>query len=429
MTPICERQGVVSGLLLLDADEFVSTRDRAQLLAALAAIPPGGAGLLPWRTYVIAPDEQDRAEDPLQAMRWRRRSEVPQYWKAAIRLDGAYRPDLEVAQGNHLVSSVAGEVPTVPVADLAVLHFPVRSKAQIISKAVVGWTAYLARNPEAREQALGFQWREAFDRVASDDDSIDEVDLPALAMNYAQSRTAIDWPADAVEDPPPLDVRRRYSTGKFARPLALIARSWERSLAGTQSLVDLAKPTVAGDLAGVAATTFDADWHWANLFVDVPPFRFLIEKYQPGSALDIGCGIGALPAAGQGPRSPRGVRRRRHPGVVDGARCGRVSQARLVVAGALGSCLRSGPLRRGRGASPRPGRRPAHRQCRSPCARPDRLFGCRARATGQTATSTASRSAIGSESGPSVGGRRSWSTASACVAWPPWHGSAAIWSC
>ena len=280
-------------VLLLDADEFVSTRDRAQLLAALAAIPSGGVGLLPWRTYVISPDEQDRAEDSLRAMRWRRRREVPQYWKAAIHLDGAYRPDLEVAQGNHLVSSVAGEVPTVPVADLAVLHFPVRSKAQIISKAVVGWAAYLARNPEAREQDLGFQWREAFDRVASDDDWIGKVDLPGLAMNYAQSRSTMDWQADAVEDPPPLDVRRRYSTGRFTRPLALIARSWERSLAGAQSLVKVAKPTVAGDLAGVAATTFDADWHWSNLFVDVPPFRFLIEKYQPGSALDIGCGIGA----------------------------------------------------------------------------------------------------------------------------------------
>ena len=287
-------------VLLLDADEFLGVPDRAALEAALGAIPPGGVGLLPWRTFVLRPGEAARAAaDPPRSIRWRRAAEKPPFRKAALRLDGRWRPELRIAQGNHEVTGAGGAaLPAVDLDALPLLHFPVRSRAQLVSKGVVGWMAYLASNPAARRENQGFQWRDAFDRVASGQlapgpEGAGDAELCALSVRYAQDRPDPDWNAEAVEDEPPSGYRRRHSTGAFADPVSLIARSWERSLAPPAPLLSLRRPPEASPAPGAADTAFSGAWHWDNLFVDVPPFRFLAEKHRPDSVLDVGCGVGA----------------------------------------------------------------------------------------------------------------------------------------
>jgi hypothetical protein len=76
-----------------------------------------------------------------------------------------------------------------------------------------------------------------------------------------------------VHDPVPIEYARRYSTGEYLDPLILVARSWEQSLRTQDRLF---KP---GECKGAS--------------IDVPPFRFLVEKHQPGSVLHIGCESGA----------------------------------------------------------------------------------------------------------------------------------------
>ena len=66
------------------------------------------------------------------------------------------------------------------------------------------------------------------------------------------------------------------------------------------SLLQLNRPDGADSRVPAAGTAFDAQWHWDNLFVDIPPFRYLIEKYQPAAILDVGCGIGAYLLLGTG---------------------------------------------------------------------------------------------------------------------------------
>ncbi len=283
-------------VLLLDADEFLSAPDRPALEAMLEAIPPGGVGLMPWRTFVLRPGEAARAaEDPPRLIRWRRAEERPVFRKAVLRLDGAHRPELRIEQGNNGVTAASGEAPpAVDLDGLPLLHVPVRSHGQIVAKGVVGWMAYLARNPEARRDGQGFQWREAFDRVAAGFPAPAEAELCEMSMRYAQDRPgAVDWSADAVEDRPPADTVRRYSDGAFCDPVALIARSWERSLSPPAAPLRLTRPPGAVAAPGIVPTAFDAAWHWDHLFVDVAPFRFLAEKHRPAEVLDIGCGIGA----------------------------------------------------------------------------------------------------------------------------------------
>ncbi|MFZ6764631.1 glycosyltransferase family 2 protein [Pseudoroseomonas sp. WGS1072] len=280
-------------ILLLDADEFLSCPDRAALEAALAGIPPGGVGYLPWRSFVIRPGEEAAvAADPPRGFTHRRTAEVPQFFKVVLRLDGRLPHGLRLAQGNH--DALLGDTPLPghQIMEWPLLHFPVRSGAQIAAKGVVGWAAYLARNPAARQEDLGFQWREVFDRVAARGQAGLAEELAETSMRYAQTRAAIDWTADAVPEAAPAGYRRRHSTGAFADPLALLARSWERSLTGGAPPVRLERPEGLSATEGVTTTAFDAAWHWDHLFMDVAPFRYIAEKYQPSAVLDIGCGIG-----------------------------------------------------------------------------------------------------------------------------------------
>jgi SAM-dependent methyltransferase len=291
----CQAAFFADFMLLLDADEFISSKDRPTLLSALREIPSGGVGLVPWKTFVLAPGEVDAAaKDPPRSIRWRRRVERPEVSKVALRLDGAYRKDLRAGDGNHAVSSISGKpLPAVEISDLSLLHFPVRSTSQIIAKGVVGWMTYLTKNPRAHEAKPGLQWKGVFDTVSTKGRAaFAEIEMSVRSLRYAQSRSTIDWGTDVVRDEPPSDYVRHYSTGAFADPLSLIVRSWERSLSQPDPVVEFTPPDNAAALTGGAATSFDSVWHWDHLFVDVAPFRYIAEKHRPADVLDIGCGIG-----------------------------------------------------------------------------------------------------------------------------------------
>jgi hypothetical protein len=292
----CQSAFFAEFVLLLDADEFISALDRDAFERSLRTIPRDGVGSIPWRTFVITPNEMDRqVKDPPGSLHYRRAMELPQAGKAVLRLDGAYRPDLHIRQGNHQVCAATGApLPLTWLKDIQLLHFPVRSREQLVCKSVVGWMAYLARNPGARRENFGKQWRDAFDRVATTGASgLSDNDLCEMSLHYDQSRSATDWQKDVAEEKAPFDYTRRHSTGKFADPIALIARSWERSLSPPAPLLAFNRPSMENVSAEVAKTPFSAAWHWDNFFLDIAPFRYIAEKYAPSTVLDIGCGVGA----------------------------------------------------------------------------------------------------------------------------------------
>ncbi len=287
----CQSAFFADFVLLLDADEFLGIGDRTAMTTILETIPPNGIGRLPWRTFVVAPGKASAAaKDPPRSIHLCRTAEVPQFFKAVLRLDGAYRPDLLIMQGNHDICDTTGEsLPAVQLDDLPLLHFPVRSRAQVVVKGVIGWMAYLAKDPAAREKESGFQWRNIFDQVVSSSD----FEICELSMRYAQDRPSIDWRVGAVVSDPPTDYIRRHSTGAFGDPFSLIARSWERSLVPPTPFHLIRPEATTAVSPGAGTTAFDAAWHWDNLFVDIPPFRFIAEKHRPAQVLDVGCGIGA----------------------------------------------------------------------------------------------------------------------------------------
>jgi SAM-dependent methyltransferase len=291
----CQTAFFADFIVLLDADEFISANNDADFRAALQAIPNMGVGLMPWQTHVLSTDAPpDGAADPPRTLPARRATEMPLFRKAVIRLDGGCRNDLIVWQGCHnIVTSTGQMLPSVDLDTVPLLHFPVRSRNQLCAKAVVGWMAYLAKNPASRHAHEGPHWRVIFDAFVNSQTPPSHAELCEISLHYAQERPATDLRCDIVPGAPPGDYVRRYSTGAAQEPLQLIARSWERSLTGAPAPLHLSRPAPPASAATASPTSFDADWHWNHLFADIPPFRFISDIYAPATVLDIGCGIGA----------------------------------------------------------------------------------------------------------------------------------------
>jgi hypothetical protein len=215
----------------LDADEFLDVHGDVPFHTLLRDIPENGYGLIPWCTYVLTPEiDLTGVVDPLRAMNFRRRQEMPPRFKAVIRLDGRSAEDLEITQGNHAVRSKSGrEIVGKRLDTLRLLHYPIRSLAQATAKTVVGWMAYVAIDPRVNESKRGHQWRVLFDEFVSES-RIEHAALCEMSMLYTQEPRPIDWSKDVVQETSRLVYERRYSTGEGLNAAQLIARSWEESV-------------------------------------------------------------------------------------------------------------------------------------------------------------------------------------------------------
>ena len=236
-------------VVFLDADEFINIPGETSFDSELARIPSGGFGLIAWTTFVLTPqiiNSTEYEEDPLRAMTWRRRVEWEPFYKAIIRLDGNSAEGVVIAQGNHYVMSAGGAVlKNILLPELKLYHYPVRNRKQLISKTVVGWMAYLAKDPLAICSNAGFQWRDTFERIAKGE-TIDDNTLCESSILYAQSQRAINMEKDIIQDlagnpeNPEKGLvvyERRYSSGLSMDVLQLIARSWHQSIVGPATKV------------------------------------------------------------------------------------------------------------------------------------------------------------------------------------------------
>lgn len=170
----------------LDADEFIlAEREffRMQLLSEKRPI------LLPWVTYV--PSRQDDQSDPNPATRikHRRREEVTQYYKTTLPRHLVKKT--RIGAGNHSLDRAWRFDPQV-IDGLSLAHFPIRSKHQLWSKAVIG---ALNMRLGDRRKGEGFQWHDLAEKISnnggiSDDDYFQEA-----------KRYAISSDVELIEDP------------------------------------------------------------------------------------------------------------------------------------------------------------------------------------------------------------------------------------
>ena len=232
----------------LDADEFLKVRSRVILERALAVVPPGIHVLARWLTYV--PDDFESTDGAFGPGHLWRRLAVERHSMHKVIVSRALlqQPKAFISDGNHLVTEPAATKPRrharLSPDVVAYAHCPVRSRAQLSSKVVIGYLADLAAQVPGKEFA--HHWGELYAAVRAGE-KLSPERLREIACNYSL-RWAKWRPVEEIElieDPVPLAFDLRYPSSaapdtlrrlmRFAE--ALIARGHEPSPAAAIAIL------------------------------------------------------------------------------------------------------------------------------------------------------------------------------------------------
>jgi hypothetical protein len=210
----------------LDADEFLKVRSRAELERALAQVPSGMHAVMHWLSYVPDAFDDDAGFGPGHLW-WRLETERQTLSKVSVARALLERPGDVVAMGNHAVvdaaTSIAEPHARLAADVVALAHCPVRSRAQLEAKIIVGYLANIAAKPSDRR--LARHWRELYNELRAGG-SFGEARLREIASNYGLPLR--NWrpvsELKLVEDPVDLTVDCRYRSEAVCDPLRLLLR-------------------------------------------------------------------------------------------------------------------------------------------------------------------------------------------------------------
>ncbi len=191
-------------ILPLDCDEFLVTTDTATVRTHLASLQPNVLWQIPWRTYV--PMAEDSAEPhPLLRIMHRRLFEDPAFYKVIIPYSLTADSSLAIQQGAHAVCQGDQVLPAQTHPHLALAHVPVRSAAQLATKALIGTIRHQAYANRTLSQS--FHRRPIFERVQTGQPLLPE-EVTAFAMGYASKAEQVALVSDPVAIPPSACVLR-----------------------------------------------------------------------------------------------------------------------------------------------------------------------------------------------------------------------------
>lgn len=286
-------------VFLLDADEFIVASSREALYAQLRAMRPGTQAQYCWRTYIPAPTGlEGDASDPLRSIT-HRKAEEHSWWKPVIVTKPKIDMRLRIKQGNHGATYAGRPLRKRKLSDVTIAHFPVRSVDQFTSKIIVGWIANLERNRYRLDFAHAIHWKVVYERIIRGP-SFTAEDLTREALKYADfSGAELTWPRDVVRDP----VAPGYETltaqpAISCTPLQKVVRSIDRvfnpeaDVSGlTADIQFLENPRgTIGAWRRLKRLSGKGGGSKTAVYVDLPPFRYLAERYCPTSVLAIGGG-------------------------------------------------------------------------------------------------------------------------------------------
>lgn len=278
-------------VFLLDADEFVLASSREALYNQLRTLRPGTTAQYCWRTYVPAPTgPEGDPSDPLRSITHRKVAEHNPQWKVIIATKPKIDTKLKVVHGNHAAMYAGRLMRRVTLQDVAIAHFPVRSVDQITSKVLVGWIANLERDRYVSGH-FAPHWKKLYERFIGGAVFTTE-DVTLEALKYAQvGGPDFKWPQDVVREPVvPTYTKLTAQPTSISTPLQKVVRSVdkifnpERNFSGLETGIEFLQHP----------TRKSKDRKTKNeLYADLPPFRYLAQRYSPASVLEIGCGSGA----------------------------------------------------------------------------------------------------------------------------------------
>lgn len=151
-------------IIPLDDDEILVSASDKNVRDSITGWDKNKSYIANWRIYV--PTESDDINDPCIISRqlYAFSDGLCTTGKIIFSRNTAANEDFKIVQGNHDFIGVESE--KEKQSQLFIAHYPVRSKEQILSKALVGWTNYLAC--PYKTEGNGCHWKQIRDTFLSD---------------------------------------------------------------------------------------------------------------------------------------------------------------------------------------------------------------------------------------------------------------------
>ncbi len=217
-------------LFLLDADEFIKSPSREYLNDAINSIPVGATAALRWESYVPTPDDFAVERNAIKRIQYRCLKESNPICKVTVCKRFGEDSSLTIADGNHAVlcGQGASQRPVTHIAfrGLSLAHFPVRSEAQFVSKALIGmWSRWLEKGRVDKSMNISNHWLHFYQDLMQGG-HISSERLRDIALDYQcdQQRNGGAVDARLIYDPLPVDFELKYTPGVDVSSLANIAR-------------------------------------------------------------------------------------------------------------------------------------------------------------------------------------------------------------
>jgi SAM-dependent methyltransferase len=276
----------------LDADEFIASEEPGVFREELSEVSDGELLAVPWKTYVPTVGDDAQEKNPVKRITRRRKVEAPQWSKVVVPQREWLQGPVSLEPGSHFARRAgAYEVlPTRIASRVALGHFPVRSAEQILVKTLVGELGYLS-DPK-RLGGISAHRKQRYERFLRNG-APSSGDLEQIALSYGLSAGE----GGIIEDPLPLadSYALRYTSLTPVAPIVLVTLAAEQI---AKRLAESGAPQgvrTAGEraLESVGPSGgWSAELHRERRNCDVPPFRYVFERFRPASVLDIGCGLG-----------------------------------------------------------------------------------------------------------------------------------------
>ncbi|NOR88058.1 MAG: methyltransferase domain-containing protein [Bacteroidales bacterium] len=281
-------------LLFLDADEFIKCKSKTDFLHEINQIPKDGKAFIPWQSYIT--NKSGSESNGFNMLKRLNNEESPQF-KAILRIDGNYNSNIIITQGNHDIIGIDNSSYSD---EIKIAHYPIRNLKQLKEKCIAGWMAYLLKSPNARHEELGWHWLEMFDKIKSD--TLDEELAIEISANYSKTIDE-NWENRIINDPIKFNfLELKYTKKSSLSSLSKIAKLIEDNLEEKRDpfyqyfneVLEKKENKQSDETSKYSENDqiFSNDWHFENLFIDIPPFKYFYLKYKPETILDVGCGIG-----------------------------------------------------------------------------------------------------------------------------------------
>lgn len=150
-------------IIPLDDDEILVSSNGGDVRSEIESWNPDNSYFAKWRIYIPVEDDDYNEICVAKRQRYIFDDSLVSGKKIIFSKRVANSDDFRIVQGNHDFVGMGSK--KTDQTKLVIAHFPVRSPEQIISKALVGWTNYLAM--PLKKRGNGEHWKRIYDMCKS----------------------------------------------------------------------------------------------------------------------------------------------------------------------------------------------------------------------------------------------------------------------